>query len=190
MEIGNEFPNLSLKVKILITVLSGLFYGGTLYLFNLLLDEPLFNSNLLIFQGISFGLFLGFGMPYISKKYANKRVAAAGNTIIPELAEDENIETEGPANLFRGLESVGGKLFLTNKKIIFKSHKLNIQTGQTNIDYTAISEVLPRKTGGIIDNGIRIKTRVGSEFDLVVNERDKWMENLNSKIMDLKIEKI
>ena len=118
MEIGNEFPNLSLKVKILITVLSGLFYGGTLYLFNLYFDEPLFNNNLLIFQGISFGLFLGFGMPYINKRFGKKQIAAAGNTIKPELAEDENIETEGPANLFRGIESVGGKLFLTNKKII------------------------------------------------------------------------
>ena len=38
----------------------------------------------------------------------------------------ENIEIEGPANLFRGMEGVGGKLFLTNKKVAFKSHKINI----------------------------------------------------------------
>lgn len=182
MEIGNEFPNFSLKVKILTTVLSGSFYGGSLYLFNMLLDEPLFNNNLLIIQGLSFGLFFGFGMPYISNRYGKKQIASAGKTINPELAEDENIETEGPANLFRGIESVGGKLFLTNKKIIFKSHKLNIQTGQTDIDYSDILEVIPRKTGGIIDNGIRIKTRKGVEYDVVVNERDKWIAILNSKI--------
>ena len=79
------------------------------------------------------------------------------------------------------MEGVGGKMFLTNKKVVFKSHKINIQKGQTDILYEDITEIIKRKTAKLIDNGIRIKTNDGNEFDFVVNEREKWIEKLNEK---------
>jgi hypothetical protein len=116
------------------------------------------------------------------KKFGNKFSSKLGKNIKPELTQNEEIEIEGPANIFRGIEGVGGKLFLTNKKVIFKSHKLNIQKGQTDINYENIAELIKRKTAKLIENAIRIKTNDGKEFDFVVNEREKWIEKLNEKI--------
>jgi len=44
------------------------------------------------------------------------------------------------------MEGVGGKLFLTNKKLIFKSHKINVQKGQTSIEYHNIVDVIKKNS--------------------------------------------
>ncbi|PZX50600.1 GRAM domain-containing protein [Algoriphagus chordae] len=136
----------------------------------------------LIFQGLFFGVFMAFGFPYVFGKIANSLGVRLGKSIHPALNTSEEIETEGPANLFRGAEAVGGKLFLTNERLIFKSHKINIRTGQSNFPYETITDVQARKTGKLIDNGLRILTTDGSEFDFVVAERASWMEKLQEKI--------
>ena len=182
MEIGNKIIKQSLQSKIATTILTGTLFAGSMSAVDYGFDGGFDNLFHYVFQGVFFGILMGFGFPYLIKKFGNKFSSKLGKNITPELADNENIEIEGPANLFRGLEGVGGKLFLTNKKLIFKSHKINIQKGQTDIDYSDISEIIKRKTAKIINNGIRIKTNDGKEFDFVVNERDKWIEELNERI--------
>lgn len=173
---------LNWKYRIISAILTGLLYVGILMLFDYFSDEKLYSLNSLIFQGIFFGVFIGIGCTYVTEKFGTKFTSKIGKNIKPKLTQREIIEMEGPANLFRGMEGVGGKMFLTNKKIIFKSHKINIQTGQTDIFYENITEINKRKTAKLIDNGIRIKTNDGNEFDFVVNEREHWIEKLNEKI--------
>ena len=43
-----------------------------------------------------------------------------------ELRQGEQIIKEGKANLQREWETVGGKLYLTNQRLIFEAHKLNV----------------------------------------------------------------
>jgi len=81
------------------------------------------------------------------------------------------------------MEGVVGKIILTDEKLIFKSHKINIQRGQTDIKYENINKIIERKTAKLIDNGIRIKTKDAKEFNFVVNEREKWIKKLNEKIL-------
>lgn len=104
-----------------------------------------------------------------------------GNFLIKsELDADEKIEIEGPPNLFRGTGGVSGKIFLTDKKLVFKSHKINVQKGQTNIEYKNIKEIIRRKTTKIVNNGIRINEN--KDFDFVVNERNLWLKKINKRI--------
>ena len=182
MEIGTQMIKLNWKYRIISAILAGLLYVGVLILFDYFFGEKFYNTNNLIFQGFFFGIFTVIGFPYMIEKFGTKFTSKIGKNIKPELSKNENIEIEGPANLFRGMEGVGGKLFLTNKKVIFKSHKLNIQKGQTDINYENITELIKRKTAKLIDNGIRIKTNDGKKFDFVVNEREKWIEKLTEKI--------
>ena len=65
---------------------------------------------------------------------------------------------------------------------IGKNIKPKLTQDETDILYENITEIIKRKTAKIIDNGIRIKTNGGNEFDFVVNEREKWIEKLNEKI--------
>ncbi|SHM95728.1 GRAM domain-containing protein [Polaribacter sp. KT 15] len=152
-------------------------YGFILYL----LDNELTLKNLVgqsLIYGVAMTLFFIFLFPKLKNKLVGKRV----DTIKPGLLADEVLEREIFANLFRGFEGVGGKIFLTNQRLIFKSHSLNIQKGQTNIDYNDIVSVTKRKTFKLRDNGIKITTKKGDEYCFVVNNRDVELKNILDKL--------
>jgi hypothetical protein len=182
MEIGNNITKMNLKLRVIFALLTGVSYTLMLWLFDYFSDDNLYSIGNLIFQGVGFGLLFGIGFPYINEKLAGKFSNKVGMKIKPELELNEEIEIEGPANLFRGIEGVGGKIFLTNKKLIFKSHKINIQKGQTDIDYAIIKGLVKRKTAKLIKNGIRIISQKGKEYDFVVNEGDLWFEKITERM--------
>lgn len=82
------------------------------------------------------------------------------------------------ANLFRGIEAVGGKIFFGENAMTFKSHKLNIKTGDTTIFYNEIAEVRKANSLGIIPNRMIVVTIEGTEYKFVVNQRNKIVEFL------------
>lgn len=182
MEIGTDIPKITLTYKIVTTVLAGFFYAGILFLSDQYYEEPTNSAMGLLIQGLLFGLFFGFGFPLLIKKYGKKTIAAVGTYIHIDLSAGELIEAEGPANLFRGMESVGGKLFLTNQKMVFKAHKLNIQSGETIIEYADITDCILRKTLRFVDNGVRIATKTGEAFDFVLNDRKQWVEHVQERM--------
>ncbi|MEL7004614.1 MAG: hypothetical protein AAFN93_18045 [Bacteroidota bacterium] len=141
--------NISLKDKLLFSLISGVTFGVlnsfTAYFFL----EKDFSWGLFAFNILFFGIFFGFGYLFLMKKFTKKLM----NKIDIEIDEEEEIQHEGPANLFRGVEGVGGKLLLTDKRLIFKSHQLNIQAGETRILLEDIQETSPRKTAKLFQNG-------------------------------------
>ncbi|MCX6036777.1 MAG: hypothetical protein NTW99_02575 [Chloroflexi bacterium] len=97
------------------------------------------------------------------------------------ITEDgETIIKEGSANHFKGLESVGGKLYLTNLRLVFKSHAINIQGHEESYRLDDIISVLPRNTLGIVPNGMTLILKDGREEKFVVNERQDWMNRIKS----------
>lgn len=182
MKIGNKMTKMNWKYRIIFAIGTAILHVFLLWTFDYFSEQKLYSINSLIFQGVLFGIFFGIGFPYVNEKLAGKFSNKMGLKNKPVLEPNEGIEIEGPANLFRGIEGVGGKIFLTNKKLIFKSHKINIQKGQTDIEYSTIQKIVKRKTAKLIDNGIRIKTNNGKEYDFVVNERDLWFEKINQRI--------
>jgi hypothetical protein len=59
-----------------------------------------------------------------------------------ELRGGETIVRDGAANLQRGaLENVGGHLFLTDQRLLFEAHKLNIQKEPLYLELSAIRAV-------------------------------------------------
>lgn len=99
-----------------------------------------------------------------------------------ELVKDEQVYFDVAANLFRGVESVGGKLKITDKKVFFQSHTFNIQTGSTVVLIEDIKEVKKRNTLGIVPNGISITTKDDKKYKFVVWNREKLIEFLNQRI--------
>lgn len=165
--------DLTWKQRISSMFFTTIIYGAVLFLF-----DRNQNINSIIFQAIFFGVLFVLIFPWAMKKILGKRV----NNIVPELLDEEEIEEEIFANLFRGVEGVGGKIFLTNQRLIFKSHSFNIQKGQTNLEYSIISSVQKRKTAKLIDNGIKIITKQNTEFDFVVNDRDDVLVKIQNKL--------
>ncbi|WP_411954834.1 GRAM domain-containing protein [Alkalibacillus sp. S2W] len=91
----------------------------------------------------------------------------------------EAYEHKDGANLFKGIEAVGGKLYLTKEALIHRPHKFNIQSGETVIELKDIAEVLTRNTLLVIPNGLLVKTTGGNKYKLVVFDRDNWIEKIN-----------
>jgi hypothetical protein len=133
-----------------------------------------------IIWGVLFNLFFVLLFPWFMKKLLGKRI----DNIVPKLLENEKVEAEILASLFRKVEVVGGKIFFTNQRLIFKSHSLNFQKGQTNIEYIQIQNVEKRKTIKIVDNGIKITTKEGKQYSFLVNDRDVQIQKIKNKFVE------
>jgi hypothetical protein len=86
----------------------------------------------------------------------------------------------GLANLWKGKEAVGGKLYLSNNTLTHKPHKVNVQTDDTEIKVTEIKSVdyFTSKVLGLplIKNGLTINTADNMKYKFVVNGREKWKQ--------------
>jgi hypothetical protein len=95
---------------------------------------------------------------------------------------DETVLRHGPANHFKGIEGVGGKLFLTNKRLRFRSHKINVQTHDESYPIEMIASVEPSRSLGIIPNGLLVHLRDGHRERFVVAGRGDWVSSIRSAL--------
>ena len=84
----------------------------------------------------------------------------------------EEMLAEQGANLFRGIEAVGGRIFVTNKMIKFKAHLINLQSMPTEFPIDNIERIERKKSLGLISNQMVIILKSGLEYKFVVNNRD------------------
>lgn len=96
------------------------------------------------------------------------------------LLSGEQLIKEGFANLQRGWEALGGRLYLTNQPLIFESHPFNIQRGSAVMTLSSIlgmrecwTKFLNRIP--IRNNSIAITTDGGREYRIVVWKRQDWI---------------
>lgn len=121
-----------------------------------------------VVSGLLFGLFIGW---FKSSKRIDQMMAL-------QLQDGEELVFQTVANHFKGAEAVGGRLYLTNSRLVFRSHKFNIQNHEWTLDRTMIQSVSRYKTLGIISNGLVIRTKNKEEEKFVVEEAGTWMEKL------------
>jgi hypothetical protein len=101
-----------------------------------------------------------------------------------DLLKNEVIIKKGKANHFKGLEAVGGNLYLTNYRVIFKSHFLNIQTHTESYPLDEITDMGKRNTLGIVPNGFFLKMKNGQIEKFVVWGRSKWLAKIKDSIQN------
>ena len=95
-----------------------------------------------------------------------------------QLEDGEVLLKEGSANHFKGMEAVGGKMLLTNRRLIFRSHSFNVQTHEETYWLADITSVRTRNTLGIVPNGIAVILNNSREERFVVNERQEWIQKI------------
>jgi hypothetical protein len=123
--------------------------------------------------GLVAGLLFAWIMQYAAKRLLKK--------IVIETASDENIIKEGGANHFKGKEGVGGKLVLTNKRLIFKSHKFNIQNHQDNFELTQVEKLQATKTLGFLENGLMLELTNNEQHKFIVDMPTDWIDKILSQ---------
>jgi hypothetical protein len=103
-----------------------------------------------------------------------------------EIAPNEKLIREGMASLQRGVETVGGRLYLTDSRLVFSSHQFNVQTGCTEIPLAAIRTIRPCWTRflGILPlapNSLAVNTG-STEYRFVLPDRASWAQTIQSAI--------
>ena len=95
-----------------------------------------------------------------------------------QLGAGEKILKEGPANHLKGRESVGGALYLTNQRLVFKSHAFNVQVHEESYMLDSIRSAQPRNTLGLIPNGLAVTLADGSVEKFVIWGRQDWIHKI------------
>jgi len=100
-----------------------------------------------------------------------------------QLNSNEKIIKKGRANHLRKIEWVGGKLFLTNQKLIFKPHQLNIQTYEVVIPLDEIVSV-EAKHSDFISRELRVLLKNNSVEKFYVYGRKSWLQEVKKVISE------
>lgn len=98
------------------------------------------------------------------------------------LKEGENLIKEGNANYFNSRggmlgTSAGGKLYLTNQRILFEGHGFNVGREAVVIH---IKDIINCSTG--FPNSLTVLTDNNEEFKFAVNGKKNWCEEINCLI--------
>ncbi len=106
-----------------------------------------------------------------------------------ELRQGEALVKDGAANLQKNIETVGGNLYLTNQRLIFESHKFNVQSGVTEVELSNIqsSEKCWTKFLGflpIFPNSLAVYTKQGKEYRFVLFGRGAWSAAIEAQKYD------
>jgi hypothetical protein len=96
------------------------------------------------------------------------------------LEPGESIVKQGPANLQRGMETVGGKLYLTNRRLVFEAHAFNIQTEPAELrlsDVRSMEKCWTLFLGflPLAPNSLAVYSRRSEELRFVLWGRASWM---------------
>jgi hypothetical protein len=96
------------------------------------------------------------------------------------LRRDEEVIRDSAANLQRGIEAVGGWLYLTTERLIFEAHIFNLQSGATVIPLRDVGKMWKTWTKmlgliPIFPNSLAVATAKGKTFRFVISGRDEWI---------------
>ena len=106
-----------------------------------------------------------------------------------QLAAGERLIKEGPANHMRGIEAVGGKLYLTNRQLVFEPHPINIQTGITSVPLADVVDAQPAWTRllnliPLVPNSIKVEKRSGKADSFVVSDKTAWVSCIKATLIE------
>ncbi len=95
--------------------------------------------------------------------------------------EDEKMIATVNANLVRGIEGVGGRIRITNKRLLFESHRVNVQDRPEAIMLNQIAEIKKKNLlFGIVSTGMVIRLKNGKEYTFVVQKREELIQLIQS----------
>jgi len=99
--------------------------------------------------------------------------------MMTELRQGEQVVKESAANLQKNVETVGGRLCLTNQRLVFESHKFNLQGGTTELELSSIQSSHPCWALflgflPLFPNSLAVSTKQGKEYRFVLFGRHAW----------------
>ena len=116
-----------------------------------------------VLSGVLFTVCMAIFSKHIEKKAEHLRA---------EISKARKIICEGPANHKKGVNAIGGWLFLSEDAIEFYPHKMNIGGQNIPILLDDISDVETKL------NQLKIHTKTNETFIFVVNKANLWKQSI------------
>lgn len=154
-------------------LIAGLPFGVVMSLFFMLSSySPASNIATGVVSGALFGVGMAAFAEYQGRRFSGHDPCAPG----------EELLKQGGANHRRKAEGVGGYLYLTSERLLFCSHKFNLQNHELSIPLEDISSVRPRLTAGFIPNGLEVVWGGEKKERFVVAGRREWARELREHL--------
>ncbi len=93
--------------------------------------------------------------------------------------DNQTVLVEKSANLFRGIEAVGGKLTVTSEKLIFQPHAINIQSAPLELPLREIERAEKKNSLLVVPNGMKVIDRSGKTYKFVLWGREEVIARIN-----------
>ncbi len=161
-----------------------LFYFVTFSLIRLYPDglpHDLTGYMKIIIPSLVTGLVMSIIFGFTMDKFVSKGPATDEVNVDNKLEHDEQISFAVPANYFlKDLGGVGGKLFITNKNMIFKTHKYNFREDIRIISFSDIKEIKATKTLWFLNNGLTVFLTDNRKEVFIVDDRKLLLTHLRA----------
>ena len=125
--------------------------------------------------GVLVGLLLGLFLAGLMARNRSRMERAAPSF------DGERLLRSGPANHSRGIESVGGWLYLTTRRLEFRPHAANIDIDPFTLELSKRVQAETRLTLGVIPNGLLVRHPGGAE-EFVVEGNREWVTAIEEAV--------
>lgn len=154
------FASFALALAVII-----LFYG---------INEKIFPVFLVL--SVAIGI-VNFGSVLIMKRLAVRLY----KSVVIDLQSDEEIIYEAGANHSRGMFPSGGRLVLTNKRLIFKTHKNNSEIYELSLQLSSLKMVSVTKRMKLMRRGLKLESTDNKTIEFTVENPDMWVDKIQDK---------
>lgn len=91
-----------------------------------------------------------------------------------QLKNNEEVVRQGMANHFEAHIRMTGKLFATNQRLYFVTHKLNFRNYDLSIPLENITAVQLKNNLGLFSHGFMVQLKNGQAHHFVAWKRKEW----------------
>lgn len=100
----------------------------------------------------------------------------------PITVDAGQIVYNGNANCFLDGVAIGGRLYLSQDKLIFRSHALNMVDHNVEVPLKGIAHTKTYNVSGWAPTGLEILLKDGRNEKFVVNKRSVWISNIETAV--------
>lgn len=99
-----------------------------------------------------------------------------------KLELDEIVVKEGGANLMTGMQGEGGKLAVTNRRILFKGERYDTRDFQFVIEFDKIESIRIHKSWKLLKNELQIAMTDCTTYRFAVDHPVQWLSAIEGQM--------
>lgn len=135
-------------------------------------------TTTILWASIGRGLFMGISWALIMKWMSGDPY----KHVKLKLEADETVVKEGGANLIPVNKGEGGKLAITNKRLLFKGQRYDTRDFQMVIEYDKIENIRIHKSWKLLKNELHITMLDATKHRFAVDNPDQWLNAIEGHI--------